>query len=79
MGDKTFNNSGRCWFKRFKDAIFLNTTVDLRLETQPALKVSSVIRTLGAIVKVILVLITDGRQPQSKGLWVKKPIPKLLP
>ena len=35
---------------------FLNTTVDLRLEIQPAVKLSSVSGTLGAIVKVILIL-----------------------
>ena len=42
---------------------FLNATEDLRLEIQPALKLNSVIGTLGAIVKVILDLITV--QPYS--------------
>ena len=35
---------------------FLNATVNLRLEIQPALKLRSVSGTLGAIAKVILVI-----------------------
>ncbi len=36
---------------------FLNTTVDLRLEIQPALKLSSVSGTLWAIAKVTTMMI----------------------
>ncbi len=48
---------------------FLNTMVDLRLEIQPALKLSSVSGTLGVIAKVILVLICLTMKRKKKSIF----------